>query len=177
MMAKKPKKSLTPTQQKRRYKTLSKACLFGQFGSLVAPFITIGLIKFNDYFVEYDGWKISIAGVMAAFVMGIIVLTVTNKKIKNSYGTIIICIAIITACLFLIERIIYDLKFILIGALVGLCGALGLEKEGENLENKAEKIQKGIESAEEQITRDAYLEEQEERNDKRTIKVKVRKDE
>ena len=86
----KEKKKLTPTQQKRRYKALSQVCNWGQWVSLIAPFITIGLVNFNDYFVEYDGWKISIAGVLAAFVMGVIVFTIVNKKIKNSYGPIII---------------------------------------------------------------------------------------
>lgn len=158
-MAKKPKKPKTPTQLKRRYKILSKTCLGGQFLSLIAPFVTIGLVNFNDYFVQYDGWKVSIAGIMAAFVMGIIVFTVANKKIHNSYGSMIIKLAIFTACLFLIDEIIYDLKFIMLFTIVGLFGALALEKEGEHLENKAEKIQRGIDAAEEQMTKDAYIEE------------------
>ena len=174
-MSKKEKKPKTPTQLKRQYKTLSKACFLGEFASLIAPFVVTGIINYNNYFVQYDGVKISIAGVLAAFVMGIIVMVVSNKKIKNDYIPIIICLAIFIACLFLIEQIIHDLKFILIGAEVGLIGALGLDKESQVLQKKAAKIEKGIEAAEEQITRDAYIEEQQERNSRRTIKVKVKK--
>ena len=167
----KEKKALTPTQQEKKYKNLSRACNVGQFVSLIAPFVTIGLANFGDYFIEYEGWKISIAGVMAAFVMGITVFTIVNKKIQNSYGPLIIKIAILTAILFLIDRIVYDLKFILLATLVGLFGALALEKTGEKLEAKAEKIHKGIESAEEQITREAYIQEKEEKEEKKKIKI------
>ena len=61
--------------------------------------------------------------------------------------------------------------------LLGLFGALALEKESENLQNKANKVQEGIESAEKRMTEEAYLEEVKEKEEKKTIKIKVRKDE
>lgn len=173
----KEKKQLTPTQQKKKYKAISLTCKFGQWGCLIAPFVTIGLINFNDYFVEYDGWKVSIAGILAAFVMGVVVFTVVNQKIKNSYGVLIIKVAIITAILFLLERLVYDLKYIMAFTLIGLFGALALEKTSEKLDDKADKIQEGIESAEKRMTEEAYLEEVKEKEEKKTIKIKVRKDE
>lgn len=172
----KEKKPLTPTQEKKKLKAISFACKFGQWGSLIAPFVTIGIVNFNDYFVEYDGWKVSIAGILAAFVMGVVVFTIVNQKIKNSYGVLIIKVAIITAILFLIERLVYDLKYIMLFTLLGIFGALALEKTSEKLDKKADKVQKGIESAEEQMTREAYLDEVKEKEEKKTIKVKVRKD-
>ena len=173
----KEKKPLTPTQQKKKLKAISFACKFGQWGSLIAPFVTIGIVNFNDYFVEYDGWKVSIAGILAAFVMGVVVFTIVNQKIKNSYGVLIIKVAIITAILFLIERLVYDLKYIMLFTLIGIFGALALEKTSEKLDNKAGKIQEGIESAEKRMTEEAYLDEVKEKEEKKTIKIKVRKDE
>lgn len=113
---------------------------------------------------------------MAAFVMGVTVFTIVSKKIQNSYGPLIIKIAIFTACLFLIDKIVYDLKYIMLFTLVGLFGALGLEKASDNLEAKAEKIQKGIDSAEEQMTREAYIQEVNEKEEKK-VRVKIKKEE
>lgn len=114
---------------------------------------------------------------MAAFVMGVTVFSIVNQKIKNSYGPLIIKVAIITAILFLIEKLVYDLKYIMLFTLIGLFGALALEKTSEKLEAKAEKIQKGIDSAEEQMTREAYIQEVTEKEEKKTVKVKIKKEE
>lgn len=171
----KEKKALTPEQEERRYKNLAKICNVGQFASLIAPFVTIGLINFGEYFTEYDGWKISIAGIMAAFVMGITVFTIVNKKIQNSYGPLILKVAIITAILFLIDKIVYDLKFIFLATLIGLFGALALEKESEKLTKKAEKKRKGIEAAEEEVDKNAHLKVIREKEEKRKIRIVKRK--
>jgi len=112
---------------------------------------------------------------MAAFVMGVTVFTIVNKKIQNSYGPLIIKIAIFTAALFLIDKIVYDLKYIMLFTLVGLFGALALEKTSDKLEEKADKIEKGIESAQEQITKEAYLKEVKESEEKKKVKVKIKK--
>lgn len=171
----KEKKALTPEQEERRYKALAKLCNAGQFASLIAPFVTIGLVNFGEYFETYDGWKISIAGIMAAFIMGVVVFTVVNKKIQNSYGPLIIRVAILTAILFLIDKIVYDLKFILLFTLFGLFGALALEKTSESLTKKAEKKRKGIEAAEEEVDKNAHLEVIHEREEKRKIRIVKRK--
>ena len=172
----KEKKKLTPTQQKRRYNNLSKVCNIGQWGALIAPFVTIALVNYKDYFIEYDGVKMSVAAVLAAFIMGVIVFTVVNKKIENSYGPLIIKVAIFTAILFLIDGIVQDLKFIMLFTLLGLFGALGLEKTSESLSKKADKIQKGIDAGDEERTKNEYLNEVKEKEEKKTIKIKVRKD-
>lgn len=112
---------------------------------------------------------------MAAFVMGTIVFTIVNKKIKNSYGPLIIRVAIITAILFLIEKLVYDLKYIMLFTLLGLFGALALEKTSENLETKADKIQEAIDDGEKERTKNAYLEEVKEKEEKKTVKIKVKK--
>ena len=108
----KEKKALTPQEEEKKFKRIAKLCNLGQFASLITPFVAIGFANFGDYFVQYDGWKITVAGILAAFMMGITVFTVVNKKVQNSYGPLIIKLALLTAILFLIDKIVSDLKFI-----------------------------------------------------------------
>lgn len=169
----KEKKALTPQEEEKKFKRIAKLCNLGQFVSLITPFVAIGFANFGDYFVQYDGWKITVAGVMAAFVMGITVFTVVNKKVQNSYGPLIIKLALITAILFLIDKIIYDLKFILLFTLFGAIGALALEKTSEKYNAKAEKKRKGIEAAEEQIDKEAHLQALQEQEEKKKVRIKI----
>ena len=143
---------------------------------MAAPFIAIGIANFNEYFIEYDGIKMSIASIMAAAVMGLAIWLVSKKKLENTYISLLIAWATATAILFLIDQIVYDLKYIMLFGLIGLIGATVLDKGSEKAEEKAERIQKGIDAGDEQRTKEAYLQELKEKEDKKTIKVKVRKD-
>ena len=60
--------------------------------------------------------------------------------------------------------------------LIGLLGAFGLDIASAKADEKSTKIEKGIESAQEQLTKDAYIEELQNKEAKKKIKVKVRKD-
>ena len=175
-MAKKEKKNLTPTQLQKKYKRISRACFVGQFASVIAPFVTIGIVNFNDYFVLYDGRKMSAACIMAAAVMGIAVWLTAKKKFTNSYITLIVGWAAVDAIFFLLGQAINDIAFIMLFGLIGLLGAAGLDVASAKADAKAEEIQKGIDSAKEQMTREAYIEETQEAEQKKKIKVKVRKD-
>lgn len=172
----KEKKPLTPTQQKKKYKTISLACFLGQFASVAAPFIVIGIVNFNEYFVEYDGVKMSIASIIAATIMGLAIWLVSKKKLENSYIVLIVGWAAVTGIFFLIGKIIEDIKYIMAFGLIGLVGALVLDKGAEKAEDKADQIQKGIDAAKEQMTKDAYIDEINQEKEKKTIKIKRRKD-
>lgn len=173
----KEKKPLTPTQQKKKYKAISRACFMGQFASVAAPFITIGIVNFNDYFVEYDGTKMSIACILAATIMGLAVWLVSKRKFTNTYIALIIGWAVVDGIFFLMGQIINDISYIMLFGLIGLLGACGLDVASAKANAKADQIQKGIDSAKEQMTREAYLDEVKEKEEKKTIKIKVRKDE
>lgn len=176
-MGNKPKKTKTPTQIKRKYKVISKCCFIGQFLSVAAPFVTIGIVNFEEYFVEYNGTKMSIAAILAAAIMGLAVWLVSKKKFTNSYISLIIGWATITVIFFLLGQIINDIAYIMLFGLIGLLGAQGLDIASAKAEEKANKIQKGIDLAQEQLVKEAYLKEQEEKEEKKTIKVRVKKEE
>ena len=162
-------KEKTPTQLRRKYKTLSNVCFGGEFVSVMAPFVGVGIANFESYFVEYDGFKMSIACFMALALMGLAVTMVASKKFENSYVVMIMRWATVAVIVTLMGKIVNDLASIMWWGLTGLLGAYGLDIGSKKLKRKAEKIQKGIDRAEEEMTAEAYKEEV------RKVKVKVKK--
>lgn len=175
-MAKKPKKAKTPTQIKRQYKAWSHVCFASEFLSVFAPYFAIGIINYDKYFIQYDGTKVSIGFALAMVVMGIATYLTSKKNFTNSFVTLLVGWAMVTGITFLIKELLNDLCYILLFGWFGIAGAYGLDIGKKKLNDKAEKIQKGIDSAEEQIVREAYLDEQTKKNDKRTVKIKVKKE-
>lgn len=170
------KKTKTPTQKRREYKLLSKTCFFGQFLAVAAPYIVVGGIKFDDYFIEYNGTKMSIACVIAFIVMGAVIWAVAKKKLQATYVSIILGLGIFIGILFLIDEVVYDLKYICTAGLAGLFIAWGLEKGSEKLDEKADEVDKGIALAKQEATKEAYQEEVATKQERKTVKVRVRKD-
>lgn len=164
-------KELTPTQKRKRYKRLSRLCFGGEFVSTAAPFIGIGIANYKEYFVEYDGTKMSLACALAFCVMGLAIWLVSKKKFENSFITLIIGWAAFTGIFFLMGKIINDLAFIMLYGLIGLIGAYGLDIGSAKLNQKAEEIQKGINRAKEEMTAEAYKEELKEKK----VKIKIKK--
>ena len=163
----------TPTQQKKTLNRFARLCFFGEFASVFAPFITIGLINYEKYFVEYDGTKISIGFVLAMVVMGIAVFLLSKKQFENSFITIIVGWAMVTGILFLIKELLQDLCYIMLFGLIGLGGAWGLDVGKNSLNKKADEIQEGIDQAKKEMVAAAYKDEVAKNNAKK-VKVKVK---
>jgi len=164
----------TPTQQKKKLNRLSRLCFFGEFVSVFAPFITIGLVNYEKYFVEYDGTKISIGFVLAMAVMGIAVFLLSKKQFENSFITIIVGWAMVTGILFLIKELLEDLCYIMLFGLIGLGGAWGLDVGKNNLNKKAAELQEGIDQAKREMVSAAYKDEVTTKNNAKKVKIKVK---
>lgn len=54
----------------KSFKHKKFACLIGKWLSVISPFIVIGIVNFNDYFTEYNGYRLSIGCVLAMLVGG-----------------------------------------------------------------------------------------------------------
>lgn len=173
-MAKKEKKQLTPTEKKKQYKALANTCFAGEFVSIFTPFFVIGIVNYEKYFIEYNGTKMSISAILAAILMGLAIWLISKKKLTANYATIIIGWAFMTLIFFLLGEIITDIAYIMLFGLIGILGAQGLDIASAKLNEQAEKIQKGIEKAEEELTAEAYKLEKEEREIKKGDKKKVR---
>lgn len=170
----KEKKAKTPTQLKRKYKAIGFTCFLGQFISAAAPFIVIGIVNYEEYFVEYNGTKMSIAAIMAAGVMGFAIWLVSKRKLENSYITLLIGWGVVTAIFFLLGQIINDISYIMLFGLIGLVGAFGLDIGSAKAYKKADEIQKGIDAAKEQMTKEAYIDETKKAEEKK-VKIKIKK--
>lgn len=170
----KEKKEKTPTQLKKKYKRIGFTCFLGQFASVAAPFIAIGIVNYDEYFIEYNGTKMSIAAIMAAALMGFAVWLVSKKKLGNSYITLLVGWGVVTVIFFLLGQIINDIAYIMLFGLIGLCGAFGLDIVSAKAYGKADEIQKGIDAAKEEMTKEAYIEEVKEKEEKK-VKIKVKK--
>ena len=165
------KKQLTPTQKKKRYKRISRLCFGGEFVSTLAPFVAMAIANRDTWFVEVEGWRMGLASFLALAVMGIAIWLVAKKKADNTFATLIVGWATATGIVFLIGKVVNDLGMIMAFGLIGICGAAGLDVASKAASKKAEKVQKGIERAEEELTAQAYKEELEEKK----IKVKLKK--
>ena len=165
------KKSKTPTQQKRKYKAISRACFGSEFISVLSPFVATGIANYDKYFIEYNGTKMSIAFFLAVGLMGIATWLVAKKKFENSFITLIIGWAAVDGIFWLLGSIINDIAMIMAFGLIGILGAYGLDIASKKANVKAEEIQKGIDRAKEEMTAEAYKDEIAEKK----VKIKVKK--
>ena len=171
------KKQKTPTEQLKHYKRLGNTLFFSEFLSVFTPFIVIGITNYNEYFVEYNGTKMSIACILGIALMGLATWLVAKNKFNNSFITLIIGWATITVIFFLLGNLINDIAVIMLFGLIGILGAYGLDIGSKACKKKAEKVKEAIEQAEKEQMVDAYKEETKTspESPKKTIKVRIKK--
>ena len=172
-MAKKTnnKKEKTPTQLKNHYKRVQYGTFIGEFVSVFTPFVAIGIVNYDKYFVQYNGTKMSIACFLAFALMGIAIFLISKKKLENTYIGILIGWGVITFIFFLLGELITDMATIMLFGWFGLLGAEVLDVISKKANKKATDIQKGIDAANEELTKNAYIQEVENKR----LKVKVKK--
>lgn len=171
-------KNRTPTQQKKHYKRVARITFASEFLSIFAPFITIGIVNWDKYFVKYDGIKMSTACCIAFAMMGLATWLVAKKKFQATYISIIVSWATFTLIFFLLGDLINDLAVIMFFGWFGLVGAEIFNEISKANEKKANEIQKGIDRAKEELTAAAYKEEladKEEKTESKKIKIKIKK--
>ena len=168
------KEKLTPSKRYKRLRTTQRLCFGGEFLSVLAPFITIGIVKYDDYFAEYNGTRVSIAFVLALAVMGIAVYLVSKKKFENSFISLIVGWLATTVIFFLMGKIITDIAWIMLYGLIGILGAYGLDIASNVAKKKADKIREGMELANQEEIKEEYRAEKAEKAAKK-VKVKVKK--
>lgn len=132
-MAKRKKfNELTSVEKYIRLRNQGYTCKAMKWISILSPYLIIGVVNFEDYFVEADGIKMSLGCVLAAIVAGISIANETkeNKKING-----IVLWAIAFALIFFFQAILQDLLLIVgcgfIGQLVGAGFELGSETQLE----------------------------------------------
>lgn len=153
MAEKKAKKELTATQTKNKYRALQYTFTGCQFLSIIAPYVVIGAVNFDEYFVyNTEGWKVGTGGTIALALMGFAVFAIGKKKDEsnkytNGYLTLGLLWLAIGFLFFMLSSILGDMAMIMVCGSAGIFGALGLNLASENMKNKADLYKKAIEEA------------------------------
>ncbi len=144
-------KERTVKQEQKYHKRWSLACFIAEFPVVFAPFITIGIVNYDKYFIQYDGTKVSVSFILAMAVLGIAVYCVSKKKLENSMITLLIAWTIVAFIFTILGELITDIAMIMWFGLIGLAGAFGLDKVSKAELAKSEKCKNAINKAEEDI--------------------------
>lgn len=153
MAEKKAKKELSATQTKNKYRALQYTFTGCQFLSIIAPYVVIGAVNFNEYFVyNTEGWKVGTGGTIALALMGFACFAVGKKKDEsnkytNGYLTLGLLWLAIGFLFFMLSSILGDMAMIMVCGSAGIFGALGLNLASENMKAKADLYKKAIEEA------------------------------
>ena len=153
MAEKKAKKELSATQTKNKYRALQYTFTGCQFLSIIAPYVVIGAVNFDEYFVyNTEGWKVGTGGTIALALMGFACFAVGKKKDEsnkytNGYLTLGLLWLAIGFLFFMLSSILGDMAMIMVCGSAGIFGALGLNLASENMKAKADLYKKAIEEA------------------------------
>ena len=173
MAEKRAKKELSATQTKNKYRALQYTAVGGQFVSIMTPYIVIGAVNFDEYFVQNtEGWKVGTGGACALALMGFAVFAVGKKKDEankytNGYLTLGLLWLAVAFLFFMLSSILGDMAMIMLCGSLGIFGALGLNVVSENMKKKADLYQTAINEANKDHVKDKVAEE---------IKKKVNKE-
>lgn len=144
------KKKKTIKQQANTYRNIKFACLGGEFLSAIAPFVAIGIINRDTWFMEYNGTQISVALYLAFAFMGIAIYGITTKKLENTYFGFIMKWTIVAIIFTMLGELINQVAYIMWIGLIGLLGSQGFELGAKSAKNKQQKLLNAIDKAKEE---------------------------
>ena len=139
-MAKRKKfDDLTPVEKYSRLRKQGYTCVAMKWVSILSPYLTIGIINFEDYFVQANGVKMSMGCILALIVAGIAIKNETqeNKKISGIVGW-----ALAFALIYLFQSILQDLLLIVGCGFVGQLVGAGFEVGADTQLEKADLYKK-----------------------------------
>lgn len=131
----KEKKPLTAAQTKNKYRAFQYLFTCGEVVSIIAPFITLGIVYGEQWFTSEEGWKIGLGGALALGLCGIAVWMFTAKKekeskITNGWITLIVGWFAVAFIFVLLQSIMAQISSIMLWGGLGLLGAFGLDNFG-----------------------------------------------
>lgn len=131
----KEKKTLTATQQKNKYRAFQYLFTGGEVVSILAPFITLGIVYGEEWFTSEEGWKIGLGGALALGLCGIAIWLFTAKKekeskITNGWITLIVGWFAIAFVFVLLQSIMAQISSIMLWGGLGLIGGFCLDNFG-----------------------------------------------
>ena len=138
----KAKNSVNTKDKERRYRALRYTFFGGEFLSILAPFVTMGIINFDEWFMTEEGWKVGLGGTLALALLGLAVFLFTKKKeddkITNGYITLILGWFAVTFIFVLLSSLMEQISTIMFFGGLGLLGAFGLDLGSKDMKKKAD---------------------------------------
>ena len=167
-------KKLTAKQKQTKYRTLQYTCVGGEFISALTPFIILGAVNADKWFVSSDGWKIGMGGALALALMGIAVFLVTKKKegeskVTNGWITLIVGWFAVTFIFILLANIMDQIATIMLFGGIGLCGSFGLDMISKHFKKQADLYKEVIA----EVKKDDIKEQAKEELKEQKVKIKV----
>ncbi len=166
------KKQLTPSQRKRRFVIGSYGMLAGEIAAFLAPFITVALVNYDKYFVQYEGTKTSIGFIVAMGVMGFTIWGIAENKFKNTFALLLIKYVLFAFSFTMLVQLMNDIAYIMWFGLIGLLASFGIDAGRKQLKKKIKNFDEAKKISDQQDLVEEYKEEK-----RIKVKVKVKKHE
>lgn len=142
------KKELTAKQTQRKYRTYQWGCFGGEIVSILTPFVVLGAVNFDEWFVSEEGWKIGLGGTLALALLGIAIWLFTKKKedktITNGWITMIVGWFAIAFIMMLLKNILDQIAMIMLWGGLGILSAFGLDIASGTFKKKADAYKEAI---------------------------------
>lgn len=149
------KKQLSAKQKQTKYRALQYSTFAAEFISILTPFIIMGAVNYEDWFVSESGWKVGLGGTLALALLGIAVLLVTKKKedekITGGYITLVIGWFAVAFIFMLLASIMEQITTIMFFGGIGILGAFGLDMTSKNFKAKADMYKETIQKAKQDV--------------------------
>lgn len=152
------KKSINDTL--KHLKKIEKLLFAGEIGSVIAPFIVLSIVNFDEYFVQQEGWRMSLTFAMLAGATVISVMLMAKQKLKLSLGSALSGLVIADVICFLLGQLITDLAYILLYVIIGFVVALVLNIKREKELEEINLINEGIKDAKKDSVKEQYKKEE-----------------
>lgn len=169
----KKKKELTVKQQANRYRVFQYLANGGEVVSILTPFITLGIINFEEWFTVEEGWKVGLGGALALALAGIAVFMFAKKKegkaITNGWITGIVGWFAVAFILFLLASIIHQISTIMMWGGLGLIGAAGLDTVSKRNKAIADAYKQELAASKQETLKERIRKEIEEENKKKGL--------
>lgn len=124
----------------KSFKTRKFTCLIGKWLSIISPFVVIGIVNFNEYFVEYNGTRMSIGCILAALVAGVAIYNEAKENNKKTANVVKWAIAF--GLVYFFSAILQDLVLIVGCGFAGQVVGTGFELGYENYKDKLDLVYK-----------------------------------
>ena len=149
------KKQLSAKQKQTKYRALQYSTFVAEFISILTPFIIMGAVNYEDWFISESGWKVGLGGTLALALLGIAVLLVTKKKedekITSGYITLVIGWFAVAFIFMLLASIMEQITTILFFGVIVILGAFGLDMTSNNFKSKADMYKETIQKANQDV--------------------------